>query len=233
MTRRLPKHFRGAVCAVMNEKGGVGKTTTTLHVGVALVELGVRVALIGLDPQRDLTTRFAETMQSDHLAFFDADGRNLKAMIREARKVADFIILDCPPALGPEVAAALAVANTVLVPSQAEAMSLDAIKRLLTTLEAARHSKKRIGGAFTWRLLVTMFDSRIADSFMIEDHLRDQLGNDRVIPGVVARHPAFASAATECKSVFETNPTIRPAATYRRVARSLLSGWNLLEGDTI
>lgn len=43
------------VIAVTNQKGGVAKTTSTLHVGVALSELGFRVLLVDLDPQGSLT----------------------------------------------------------------------------------------------------------------------------------------------------------------------------------
>lgn len=44
------------VVALANQKGGVGKTTTTLNVGAALVELGHEVLVVDLDPQAALTT---------------------------------------------------------------------------------------------------------------------------------------------------------------------------------
>jgi chromosome partitioning protein len=60
------------IIAVMNQKGGVGKTTTTVNLGAALAELGRRVCLVDLDPQAHLTINYGvEPSSEDVPSLFD------------------------------------------------------------------------------------------------------------------------------------------------------------------
>jgi chromosome partitioning protein len=57
--------------ALMNQKGGVGKTTTTVNLGAALAELGQRVCLIDLDPQAHLTINYGIEPTADIISLYD------------------------------------------------------------------------------------------------------------------------------------------------------------------
>ena len=59
------------IIALMNQKGGVGKTTTTVNLGAALAELGKRVCLVDLDPQSHLTINYGVDPNAPHIGLYD------------------------------------------------------------------------------------------------------------------------------------------------------------------
>ncbi|UZO77679.1 ParA family protein [Microcystis aeruginosa str. Chao 1910] len=109
------------VIAVVNQKGGAGKTTISMNVAGSLAKRGHKVLVVDADPQ-GTATRWAASAEDDKL--FPASVVGLSAATtkvhREVKKFLDdyeWIVIDCPPAAdSPVPQSALLIADLAVVP---------------------------------------------------------------------------------------------------------------------
>ena len=167
------------VIAVANQKGGAGKTTTTVNLAAALGELRRRVLVLDLDPQGnasawlgvhdagpgllealvaeddgslvelvrpssaagvDLIPSSAQLARAErHLGTALGGEKVLLSLIRALDPTRwDYLLIDCPPALGQLTINALAAAGEILVPVEASMMAVAGLMGLVKTVRRAR-----------------------------------------------------------------------------------------------
>lgn len=244
--------------AISNEKGGVAKTTTTLSLGAALVELGNRVLLIDLDAQANLTLALgfepgesentSSNIMLDNIPLLEVCKKTdvpnldlipsssrieiseqflpvrnsyttiLQKAIRAVTLPYDYIILDCPPALGAITKNALAASDLLLIPTQAEYFSAYALRNMMTLI---RNIREADNPNLAYRILVTMMDRRNRTHRNIHEQLRATFG-EGVFNTVIELDTKLRESPIAGLPITHYKPGARGSTQYRVLAQELI-----------
>jgi len=101
--------------AVLNQKGGVGKTTLTSNLGEAFKRAGQSVLLVDSDPQGSLRD-WNEASEGEVLPVVGLDRETLAKDIKAIKTEYDYVLIDGAPQSGKLAAAAIKAADLVIVP---------------------------------------------------------------------------------------------------------------------
>ena len=142
----------------------------------------------------------------------------LRARLGPIRERFSLTLLDCPPSLGPVTMNALAAADRVLVPVQAEYLALEGLVEFLGTLELVRRDLNP--ALVLTGVVVTMHDDRTRLARDVERELRDHLP-ELVFQTVIPRSVRIAEAPSFGVPVLAHAPESGGSAAYRELAREL------------
>lgn len=146
----------------------------------------------------------------------------LKEYIETVAPYYDYIIADCSPSLGMLTINALAAADTVLIPLQAQYLSLRGLEQLIATI---MRIKKRINPALDFEgILLTMVDARTNYAKDIMEMVHENYG--RMIPvfeNYIPMSVRVAEASAEGKSIFVHDPKGKAAEAYGILTKEVLA----------
>ncbi len=143
----------------------------------------------------------------------------LKEALASVQDLYDFIIIDCPPALGILTVNALTAADSVLIPLQCEYYAMEGMSQLLKTISLI---KKRLNPALEREgILLTMYDRRNNLSHQVEQDIRAHFG-DEVFPNVIPRNVKLSEAPSHGKPIILYDINSSGATAYMEAARYIV-----------
>ena len=148
-----------------------------------------------------------------------ADGERFLAEALASVEGFDFVLLDCPPSLGPLTVNALAAADRVIVPVQAEYYALEGLAQLMQSINLIKvrlNPRLAVAG-----VLITMSDGRTNLAADVEREVRRHFG-DLVFETVVPRSVRVAEAPSHGLPVTHYDRRSRGAEAYWKVAMELV-----------
>ncbi len=143
----------------------------------------------------------------------------LKDALVSIKDFYDFILLDCPPALGILTVNALTAANSVLIPLQTEYYAMEGLSQLLKTINLI---KKRLNPDLEREgILLTMSDRRNNLCQLVEQDIRAHF-NDEVFPVVIPRNVKLSEAPSHGKPIILYDINSTGSLAYMEVTRQLV-----------
>lgn len=118
------------VITIAMQKGGVGKSTLARSLAVAAARGGLSVLVIDMDAQQSVS-QWAERREADMPVVVFSTENELPKKLAQAKKAADLVIIDTPPARSTEAPAAVEVADLVLIPTTPDVEPLEQMPRTL------------------------------------------------------------------------------------------------------
>lgn len=254
------------IIAICNQKGGVGKTTTTVNLGIGLAKEGKRVLVIDADPQGDLTTCLGwkngdelQTMLADlmnktlterpigkgegilhheegvdllpsnlelsamEMNLVNAMSRELtlKNCLKEIKKDYEYILIDCMPSLGMITVNALAAADSVMIPVQAQYLPAKGMTQLVQTIGKVQRTLNpdlRIDG-----IVLTLVDGRTNLAKQTLHILRNQYGNRmKIYSSQIPVAVKAAETSFQGKSIYAYDKNSSVAKAYENLTKEVI-----------
>ena len=142
----------------------------------------------------------------------------LRDRLEGVREQFEYVLLDCPPSLGPLTVSALVAADRVIVPVQTEYFALEGLAGLLETLELVKRElnpRLTIAG-----MLLTMHDSRTRLGKDVEREVREHFP-DLVFATVIPRNVRIGEAPSYGLPVTHHDPHSSGAEAYFELAKEV------------
>lgn len=144
----------------------------------------------------------------------------LRKVIEPIRNNYDFIIIDCPPALGILTINALVAADEVIVPIQCEYYALEGLGQLIKTIELVKNNLNNnleISG-----FVMTMYDSRTKLASQVVEEVKRYFG-EKVYKTIIPRNVRVSEAPSYGLPVIFYDPNCKGSLAYKNFTKEVIN----------
>jgi len=131
------------VISLVNQKGGVGKTTLAVNLSSAIFRRGRKTLLIDADPQGSVL-QWQSTAENQSFSVIHHPRPLSDATIKSLSKGFDQVVIDAPPAIGELISSILDVADLAIVPVGPSPLDLWSSKETLSLIQQARKRNRKL-----------------------------------------------------------------------------------------
>lgn len=145
----------------------------------------------------------------------------LKDKVKSVIGKYDFIIIDCPPALGMLTVNSITLADSVLIPIQCEYYALEGLGQLLNTIDLIKdrlNPELKIEG-----IVFTMYDSRNRLSQEVIDNVKNNLNSTYIFKTIIPRNVRLAEAPSFGKPINLYDSNSVGAKSYLELSKEVLN----------
>jgi len=190
------------IVALLNQKGGVGKTTLALHLAGEWARRGKRITLIDADPQGSALDWSQQRAREGGSRLFGVVGLARDTLHREAPEIArnvDHVIIDGPPRVAALMRSALLAADLVLIPVQPSPFDGWASAEILSLLAEAKIYRPQLAARF----VLNRCGARTIIARETAETLADH--DPPLLASRIGQRVAFADTAQTGRLVFEVD----------------------------
>lgn len=208
------------IISILNQKGGVGKTTLSIHISSTLALAGKKVLLIDADVQRSALD-WASSRNSDPI--FSVVGISTNTIHKEIQLLKqnyDFIIIDGPPRVYDVARSAIAASDVIIIPVQPSPYDVWSAKEVVDLIKEVREPLqvyKKIKAAF-------VINRKISNSVIGRDVVDalEQYSDISVLKSTITQRVSYAETASRGTSTIEEDPESNAGKEIRNLTEEII-----------